>query len=77
MPGSKGGGAGGTQAGTVWINAWNIVDKAVPFGGYKQSGIGRENGEAVLFHYTQVPPLWPLHPPHALKSGRTRRRRWC
>ena len=44
----------GLQAGTVWVNTWNQFDAAVPFGGYKLSGIGREHGEEVLSHYTQV-----------------------
>ena len=36
------------QAGTVWINSANDSNIAIPFGGYKQSGIGRENGDAGL-----------------------------
>jgi len=39
------------KAGTVWINCYNIFDAALPFGGYKQSGWGREMGEAVLDSY--------------------------
>jgi phenylacetaldehyde dehydrogenase len=42
------------RAGTVWINCYNIFDAALPFGGYKQSGWGREMGHAVLDAYTQV-----------------------
>ena len=42
------------RAGTVWINCYNIFDSALPFGGYKQSGWGREMGEAVLDHYTET-----------------------
>jgi phenylacetaldehyde dehydrogenase len=42
------------KAGTVWINCYNIFDPAVPFGGYKQSGWGREMGHEVLEHYTEV-----------------------
>ena len=38
----------------MWVNTWNQFDAAVPFGGYKLSGIGREHGEEVLNHYTQV-----------------------
>jgi phenylacetaldehyde dehydrogenase len=40
-------------AGTVWVNCHNILDSAMPFGGYKQSGIGREMGRAVLDLYTE------------------------
>ncbi|MEK6629913.1 MAG: aldehyde dehydrogenase family protein [Acidobacteriota bacterium] len=42
------------QAGTVWINAYNVYDTAAPFGGYKQSGFGREMGQHALDSYTQV-----------------------
>ncbi|KAA1251486.1 aldehyde dehydrogenase family protein [Mycobacterium simiae] len=42
------------QAGTVWINCFNILDAALPFGGYKQSGWGREMGQEVLDAYTQT-----------------------
>ncbi|KAJ7058929.1 aldehyde dehydrogenase [Mycena amicta] len=42
------------QAGTVWVNCMNHFDSAIPFGGYKQSGIGRELGEAALANYTNV-----------------------
>lgn len=42
------------KAGTVWINCYNVFDAALPFGGYKQSGWGREMGREVLELYTQV-----------------------
>ena len=42
------------QAGTVWINCYNSFDAALPFGGYKQSGWGREMGHEVLNNYTQT-----------------------
>lgn len=42
------------QAGTVWINCFNILDAALPFGGYKQSGWGREMGAQVLNSYTET-----------------------
>lgn len=42
------------RAGTVWVNCYNIFDSALPFGGYKQSGWGREMGEAVLDNYTET-----------------------
>lgn len=41
------------KAGTVWVNCHNILDNSMPFGGYKQSGIGREMGRAVLDLYTE------------------------
>jgi aldehyde dehydrogenase (NAD+) len=46
------------QAGTVWINTYNIYDTAAPFGGYKQSGFGREMGAHALEHYTQIKSVW-------------------
>jgi phenylacetaldehyde dehydrogenase len=42
------------RAGTVWINCYNVFDPALPFGGYKQSGWGREMGHEVLEHYTEI-----------------------
>ena len=42
------------RAGTVWINCYNIFDAALPFGGYKQSGWGREMGHEALEHYTET-----------------------
>ncbi|HWX21492.1 MAG TPA: aldehyde dehydrogenase family protein [Candidatus Binatia bacterium] len=42
------------RAGTVWINCYNVFDAALPFGGYKQSGWGREMGHEVLELYTQT-----------------------
>ncbi|MBC8167129.1 MAG: aldehyde dehydrogenase family protein [Bryobacteraceae bacterium] len=41
------------KAGTVWINCYNIFDAALPFGGYKQSGWGREMGHEALENYTE------------------------
>ncbi|PYX32824.1 MAG: betaine-aldehyde dehydrogenase [Acidobacteria bacterium] len=46
--------AAALRAGTVWINCFNIFDAALPFGGYKQSGWGREMGKDVLELYTQT-----------------------
>jgi acyl-CoA reductase-like NAD-dependent aldehyde dehydrogenase len=46
------------QAGTVWVNTYNVYDTAAPFGGYKQSGFGRELGAHALDHYTQVKSVW-------------------
>ena len=42
------------RAGTVWINCYNVFDAALPFGGYKQSGWGREMGHEALEAYTEV-----------------------
>jgi phenylacetaldehyde dehydrogenase len=46
--------AAGLRAGTVWINCHNVFDAAAPFGGYKQSGYGREMGRHALELYTQT-----------------------
>jgi phenylacetaldehyde dehydrogenase len=46
--------AGALKAGTVWVNCYNIFDASLPFGGYKQSGWGREMGHDVLNLYTQT-----------------------
>jgi phenylacetaldehyde dehydrogenase len=46
--------AAALHAGTVWINCYNVFDAALPFGGYKQSGWGREMGKDVLQLYTQT-----------------------
>ncbi|KAJ6457869.1 aldehyde dehydrogenase [Mycena sanguinolenta] len=42
------------QAGTIWVNCYNHLSPGVPFGGYRQSGIGRELGKYALHHYTNV-----------------------
>ena len=42
------------RAGTVWINCYDVFDAAAPFGGFKQSGMGRELGEYGLQQYTEV-----------------------
>jgi acyl-CoA reductase-like NAD-dependent aldehyde dehydrogenase len=46
------------RAGTVWVNAYNLYDAALPFGGYKESGFGRELGQAGLDLYTEVKSVW-------------------
>src|SRR5262245_12731463 len=46
------------KAGTVWVNTYNVYDTAVPFGGYKQSGFGREMSQHALDYYTQVKAVW-------------------
>jgi betaine-aldehyde dehydrogenase len=42
------------EAGICWINTWGESAAEMPVGGYKQSGVGRENGVATLEHYTQI-----------------------
>jgi aldehyde dehydrogenase (NAD+) len=42
------------KAGTVWVNCYHVVEPTTPFGGFKMSGQGRENGEAALEHYTET-----------------------
>lgn len=46
--------ANSVRAGTVWVNCFDVFDAAAPFGGFKQSGIGRELGEYALQNYTEV-----------------------
>ena len=46
------------QAGTVWVNTYNRYDPASPFGGFKQSGFGRDLGEIALQEYTQTKSVW-------------------
>jgi aldehyde dehydrogenase (NAD+) len=46
------------QAGTVWVNTYNVYDTAAPFGGYKQSGFGREMSMHALDYYTQTKTVW-------------------
>jgi len=46
------------QSGLVWVNTYNVYDTAAPFGGYKQSGFGREMSRYALDYYTQVKTVW-------------------
>ncbi len=46
------------KAGTVWINCYRSVSYCAPFGGYKMSGLGRENGAEVINEYTNVKTVW-------------------
>jgi betaine-aldehyde dehydrogenase len=48
----------GLQAGTCWINAYNLTPVEMPFGGSKQSGVGRENGHAAVEHYSQIKSVY-------------------
>ncbi|HXW45450.1 MAG TPA: aldehyde dehydrogenase family protein, partial [Streptosporangiaceae bacterium] len=48
------------RAGTVWINCYNVFDASLPFGGYKESGWGREMGHEVLNNYTEVKAVTTL-----------------
>ncbi|MBO0345746.1 betaine-aldehyde dehydrogenase [Roseibium sp. CAU 1637] len=50
--------AAGLEAGTCWINTYNLTPIEMPFGGHKSSGIGRENGHAALEHYSQVKSVY-------------------
>jgi aldehyde dehydrogenase (NAD+) len=50
--------AAGLKAGTVWINCYQVMDPAVPFGGYRMSGYGRESGAEHLLEYLQTKAVW-------------------
>jgi phenylacetaldehyde dehydrogenase len=49
------------KAGTVWVNCHGLLDNALPFGGYKQSGIGREMGRAMIDLYTETKSVMMMH----------------
>jgi betaine-aldehyde dehydrogenase len=49
---------GRIDAGVCWINNYNVTPVEVPFGGFKQSGIGQENGHAAIEHYTRVKSVY-------------------
>ena len=54
-PGSlRGSRQSNVRAGTVWVNCFDVFDAVAPFGGFKQSGIGREMGEYALQQYKEV-----------------------
>lgn len=46
------------EAGTCWINTFNLAPSEVPFGGYKMSGIGRENGTVAMEFYSQMKTIY-------------------
>ena len=46
------------QAGTVWVNTYRAVSFLSPFGGYKRSGLGRENGQEAIAEYLQTKSVW-------------------
>jgi len=50
--------AGAIRAGTVWVNCFNMVDNSTPFGGYKQSGWGREHGRQAMELYSETKSVW-------------------
>ena len=58
----------GSQAGTCWINHYNVTPIELPFGGVKRSGLGRENGKAAIEHYTQLKSVYvglaPIESPY-------------
>jgi aldehyde dehydrogenase (NAD+)/phenylacetaldehyde dehydrogenase len=46
------------EAGTVWVNMYHMFDPSAPFGGYKDSGFGRDLGEDAVLAYTQTKSVW-------------------
>jgi aldehyde dehydrogenase (NAD+) len=48
----------GLRAGTVWINCYQVMDPAVPFGGYKMSGYGRESGTEHMEEFLETKSVW-------------------
>ena len=51
------------QAGTCWINHYNVTPIELPFGGYKSSGLGRENGRAAIEYYSQLKSVYVARRP--------------
>jgi phenylacetaldehyde dehydrogenase len=49
------------RAGTVWVNTHGVLDSNMPFGGLKQSGMGREHGRAAIEHYTETKSVCIAH----------------
>ena len=49
------------KAGTVWVNCHGLLDHALPFGGYKQSGLGREMGRSMIDLYTEIKSVMMMH----------------
>jgi len=54
--------ANSIKAGTVWVNCYNVLQCGIPFGGYKESGFGRDLSEYALHEYTQVKAITIQHP---------------
>ena len=50
--------ASGLRPGTVWVNCYQVMDPAVPFGGYKHSGYGRDSGAEHMLEYLQTKSVW-------------------
>jgi aldehyde dehydrogenase (NAD+) len=46
------------QAGTVWVNEWHMITTSAPYGGYKQSGIGKELGDEGILEYARSKHVW-------------------
>ena len=57
------------KAGTTWVNFFNFVHWTMPFGGYKQSGIGRECGDAALENYTEMKTVWMNMGKHSTQNA--------
>lgn len=51
-------GSSALEAGTVWVNSYRAVSFMAPFGGYKRSGVGRENGQEAINAYLQTKTVW-------------------
>ena len=60
------------QAGTIWVNTYRSTSYTTPFGGYKSSGLGRENGQQAIKEYLQVKSVW-LHTGEVTKNPYSRR----
>ncbi|KAK3669197.1 hypothetical protein LTR78_010920 [Recurvomyces mirabilis] len=64
---------GALKAGTTWVNLFNFVHWSMPFGGYKESGIGRECGDAALENYTEIKTVYFNMVHEATKLGNAKK----
>ena len=65
------------QAGTVWLNTYRALAFNSPFGGYKDSGVGRQNGIEAILQYTQTKSVWcelseEVQDPFVIRTGGSR-----
>ncbi len=66
----------GLQAGSCWINTYNLTPVEAPFGGMKMSGVGRENGQVAIEHWSQIKTVYVAMGPVEAPYSRPLSRNW-